>query len=50
MRRNPLPVIVPCHRVVNSSGRLHGYAGHTDDRSRSLRIKQHLLDLERSVQ
>lgn len=47
MRRNPLPVIIPCHRVVNSSGRLHGYAGQTDDRSRSLSVKRRLLELER---
>jgi methylated-DNA-[protein]-cysteine S-methyltransferase len=49
MRRNPLPVIVPCHRVVSSSGSLHGYAGHTDDRSRSLAIKRSLLELERGM-
>ncbi len=28
-RRNPLPILVPCHRVVSASG-LGGYAGHTD--------------------
>lgn len=25
--RNPIPVIVPCHRVIGSNGRLTGYAG-----------------------
>jgi len=25
--RNPLPIFVPCHRVVNSAGGLHGYGG-----------------------
>lgn len=25
--RNPLPVVVPCHRVIGSSGRLTGFAG-----------------------
>lgn len=50
MRRNPLPVIVPCHRVICSSGGLGGYAGHTDPAGRSLRRKKQLLDLElRSV-
>jgi methylated-DNA-[protein]-cysteine S-methyltransferase len=39
--RNPLSILVPCHRVVGSSGRLTGYAG-------GLRRKQFLLDLERS--
>ena len=38
--RNPLPVVVPCHRVIGSSGRLVGYGG-------GLPVKQALLDLER---
>ena len=37
---NPLPVVVPCHRVIGSSGRLVGYGG-------GLPTKQALLDLER---
>ena len=37
--RNPIPIIVPCHRVVGSSGRLTGYGG-------GLPAKQCLLDLE----
>lgn len=40
--RNPVAVIVPCHRVVGSTGRLTGYGG-------GLRTKQHLLDLEARV-
>lgn len=36
---NPLPVVVPCHRVVASSGKLGGYAGGPP-------IKQQLIDLE----
>ncbi len=39
--RNPLPVIVPCHRVVGRDGRLGGYRGGTE-------MKQHLLHLEAS--
>ncbi len=39
-RSNPLPVIVPCHRVVSASG-LGGYAGHTSGRNMS--IKRWLL-------
>lgn len=27
-RRNPIPIVVPCHRVVSASG-IGGYAGHT---------------------
>jgi methylated-DNA-[protein]-cysteine S-methyltransferase len=37
--RNPLPVIIPCHRVVNSDGRLGGYSGGVE-------IKKQLLSLE----
>ncbi len=37
--RNPIAVIVPCHRVIGSSGRLTGYGG-------GLAAKRHLLDLE----
>ncbi len=38
--RNPLPVIVPCHRIVASSGNLGGFAG-------GLELKQKMLDIER---
>jgi methylated-DNA-[protein]-cysteine S-methyltransferase len=40
--RTPLPIIVPCHRVVASNGDLTGYLG-------GLQRKQALLDLEASV-
>lgn len=40
--RNPISLIVPCHRVINESGKLGGYAG-------GLNIKEHLLNLEVST-
>src|SRR5437763_1287285 len=40
--RNPLCIVVPCHRVVGSDGRLVGYAG-------GLRRKRALLDHERRM-
>jgi methylated-DNA-[protein]-cysteine S-methyltransferase len=39
LRQNPVPIVVPCHRVVQSGGGLGGYAGHEDR-------KAFLLDLE----
>jgi methylated-DNA-[protein]-cysteine S-methyltransferase len=36
LRRNPLPIIVPCHRVIGSSGALVGYAGDKLDLKRRL--------------
>lgn len=38
--RNPIPIVVPCHRVIGSNGSLTGFAVGTD-------IKKFLLDLER---
>ncbi len=37
--RNPLPLIIPCHRVIRENGELGGYTG-------GLFIKKFLLDLE----
>ena len=37
--RNPLSIVVPCHRVIGSSGKLTGFAG-------GLGAKAHLLQLE----
>jgi methylated-DNA-[protein]-cysteine S-methyltransferase len=40
--RNPLSIIVPCHRVVGTNGALTGYAG-------GLERKSHLLALEKQL-
>lgn len=40
--RNPLPIVVPCHRVVGSDGALTGFAG-------GLTVKRQLLALEGSL-
>ncbi|CAI2718222.1 methylated-DNA--[protein]-cysteine S-methyltransferase [Nitrospina watsonii] len=37
--RNPVPIIIPCHRVIQANGNLGGYTG-------GLHIKEFLLDLE----
>lgn len=36
LRWNPLPIVVPCHRIVGSSGSLTGYAGDRIGRKRTL--------------
>lgn len=38
---NPLPIVIPCHRVIGSNGKLTGFGG-------GLPIKEQLLGLERS--
>ena len=40
--RNPIPIVIPCHRVIGADGRLTGYAG-------GLERKQLLLGLEQDV-
>ena len=37
--RNPIPIVIPCHRVIGANGTLTGYAG-------GLERKQLLLGLE----
>jgi methylated-DNA-[protein]-cysteine S-methyltransferase len=37
--KNPLPIVIPCHRVIGSNGKLVGYAG-------GLNIKENLIQIE----
>jgi methylated-DNA-[protein]-cysteine S-methyltransferase len=39
---NPIPIVIPCHRVIGASGKLTGYAG-------GLHRKEALLELEGSI-
>ena len=39
VNRNPIWIVIPCHRIVGAGGKLTGYAG-------GLELKQQLLDLE----
>jgi methylated-DNA-[protein]-cysteine S-methyltransferase len=39
--RNPIPIVIPCHRVIGASGKLVGFGG-------GLPLKRKLLDLESS--
>ena len=42
MKRNPYPLLIPCHRVVASNGGLGGYA-------LGVKNKKLLIDLEREI-
>jgi methylated-DNA-[protein]-cysteine S-methyltransferase len=42
-RRNPLPIIIPCHRVIGKDGALTGYIG-----KQHLGMKEYLLAMERT--
>ena len=37
--KNPIPIVIPCHRVVGSNGQLTGFAG-------GLHLKEYLIELE----
>lgn len=45
--RNPIPIVVPCHRVIGSSGDLTGFGGGLDTKEALLRLEaensEHLL-------
>jgi methylated-DNA-[protein]-cysteine S-methyltransferase len=40
--KNPIPIVVPCHRVIGADGSLTGFGG-------GLETKRRLIDLERSM-
>lgn len=42
LRRNPVPIIIPCHRVIKSDGNLGGY-------SLGVKIKKMLIEHESSI-
>ena len=42
LARNPLPIIIPCHRVLTIDGKLGGFSGGVE-------LKRHLLRLEASA-
>jgi methylated-DNA-[protein]-cysteine S-methyltransferase len=43
MNRNPIPIVLPCHRVVGSSGKLVGYAGGLERKEALLKLEGALL-------
>ena len=46
LRKNPYPLIIPCHRVIKSDGQFGAYAGKMDNKKRDLiHFEQDLEDL-----
>ena len=43
MNRNPIPIVLPCHRVVGANGSLTGYGGGLDVKEKLLRLEGALL-------
>jgi methylated-DNA-[protein]-cysteine S-methyltransferase len=43
MNRNPMPIVLPCHRVVGASGSLTGYGGGLERKEWLLRLEGALL-------
>jgi len=43
--RNPISIIVPCHRIVGSNGSLTGYAGGLDRKRALLALESGMPDL-----
>ena|SRR5690349_19115158 len=41
---NPMPIVIPCHRLIGRDGKLHGYGG-----GEGLRTKEWLLKMEKAV-
>ena len=46
MNRNPLPIVLPCHRIVGANGSLTGYAGGLPTKRRLLELEGATLPLE----
>jgi len=41
---NPISIIIPCHRVIGSNGKLTGYAGGLDKKAALLDIENNLFN------
>ena len=42
LKRNPIPILIPCHRIIGSDSKLTGFAG-------GVKLKRKLLELEGSI-
>lgn len=48
LRNNPLPLIIPCHRVIKKDGKLGGFMGKTDEDWQT-NLKRSLLKVEGNI-
>jgi len=46
LKKNPLPLIIPCHRVIRKDGTIGGFMGKKED-SWQTNLKRNLIDLEK---
>ena len=46
LRKNPIPLIIPCHRVIRKNGKIGGFMGKTDNTWQQ-NLKRSLLNLEK---
>ena len=51
MARNPIPIVIPCHRVIGSSRELHGYSapGGLETKAWLLQLEGHQIEHQRLV-
>ena len=45
LRKNPLPLVIPCHRVIKNNGEIGGFMGESDE-SWQQNLKRNLLEIE----
>lgn len=46
---NPMPILIPCHRIVGSNGELRGYQGGIEAKVHLLRMEGHQIDGNRII-
>lgn len=49
LRKNPFPVIIPCHRVIKSDGEIGGYSQGSKKKKLLLELEQKLVRMLRST-
>lgn len=47
--KNPIPIIIPCHRVIASTGHLHGFGGGLDRKQKLLEIEGNRIENQKII-